>query len=308
MDKTLFEAVKLGPIPSLEIEMALANGDWDSIKAMGLTTNDPEDFYEILKTHTFNASFVMGSRQKRAGLEFNSTFHLWPLLVDADLADQIENDFLGTKDTLLREIGTDIARLVGGGTVIGIPTMFHYGFIAGQNPAYMRKLLTNLSGDGASDDRLNESGYALALPVDAPRLGFIAFSIGTVNGWPALPHTQALLDIKEKLQGLLRLCANRHSAHIPGRMLIGALDSADIAIEQGLSAWIETLNDKYGISKWDVMFDVDDVVTLILELTEADVPLIAVPLRSYQIGTKGIARILEFVASMSRFGNRRAPN
>ena len=80
---------------------------------------------------------------------------------------------------------------------------------------------------------------------------------------------------------------------------VGGPGFAESAIESDLAIWLTALNDRYNFGSWDVIPHPNDRVALRIALLDSALPEMYLPLRTYQLGVKGVERVLAHVADIS---------
>jgi len=176
------------------------------------------------------------------------------------------------------------------------PYVRPYDWLGTWRPSVLRShLLATVPGQKLpAADFLTE---VIELPKDAPRLGFLALVATTRDAWLKLPHVDAGHDARFKLVVSSALQAQ---AEHPVTTLTP--ERVQYAVTDGLCHWLAALHEVVPIQGWMVALQptTPDVVRVTLSLADDAVPLTQFTMRKHQLGTFGIAEVIEKLASLAQ--------
>ena len=296
--ETMYEPVNMGYVPSMEIEQALATRDegriWRASNA-GITT---EDFYETLKTHTFNKT-VTRYRGHAAASTAKSALILVPMIVQSPDMNDVK-----VSETTARAIATSIQKWSGfRSSTCLLQNVFDYLYVASKEPITLRQMLDQMvDHESLSSGSYQESDafrFQATLPADAPTLRFLLGASTGLNEWPTIPqsHHNHASTFTKSLKSTLCFDLFQREAELESFEL-GMPDFADQALEAGLKMWLNALQTRYGIGRWNVAPRGGDRVDIYFELTGSSDQPVCIPIRTYQIGVKGVERVIKRLAEL----------
>lgn len=299
MDSKLYEPVSLGRMPSLEIEMALANGDIDRMWKLADSGLHPKDFFDTIKTLVFNIS-TQSRKGRSVVANQNTTMFMWPVLYTTGASDALKNAVSNDKGTSFLDTVNSLSKWMSYQVEVGmVKTPLDYSLIASLCPVEIRQLLHAVTW---RQEAVLTAGEGCRLPSDAPQLAFYVGAMTKRNSWPSLPDTSVFstLDVSTRLCSTLRylLCSKEES--VARSIAVGVPEVADDALTSGLRMWLTALHEKFQFGQWDAQQHGHDQVDLWIELQNCEETNICIPLRSYQIGIAGIEQLISQVANGSR--------
>jgi len=306
MESSLYEPFDIGYVPSLEVESALANLDsqrvWDAAQA-GYPL---EDYYDAVRAHTFNRT-VTNFRGNAVAAVQNSSLFMIPLIIDPEqLASDAATEISIAPRTSER-VTTLLTNWAGRkSTVVMLTQTLNYDLVACNDPVAFRGLLNQLGPRTTTlqkvqpDVTLEERKYGVALPEGAPSLQFLTGALVSANHLPPMPCSTAngAYQLASQMQLELRFALEDKPSHT-GALTVHLPSTADSAIESGLKEWIDALHAKYRFGKWDALPMGTDRVDVLVELVDSTQETIVIPLRTYQLGVKGLERTLQHVGSLA---------
>lgn len=304
MESTIFEPVSLGCMPSLEIEMALVEGNSEKVWRLAQSGLAPKAFFDTVRAHVFN----MSSQSRKGNVvvaNHNSTLFMWPVVLkggDWDRANQAiaEDDGTCFKDTV-----NSLSKWMNHIAEVGmLKAPLKYTFIAGQEPADLRKLL-NAVVWRHQVGVIGTETVGAQLPTDAPQLVFYAGAMTKRNSWPALPgpSTFKSLELAKRLHSTLAFVLQCSEVNEAEDILVGSPEIAEDALSSGLRLWLDALHEKYEFGQWDAVPSGGDRVDLRIELRKCAHLDACIPLRSYQLGVDGVEQLIAHVARLGCFGS-----
>lgn len=143
----------------------------------------------------------------------------------------------------------------------------------------------------------------IALPPNAPKLGFITMAGIRSNRWPDiqppsfLSHTRSRTIIQHTLAMALPDACNS-SDSMP---IVIAAQRAQFAITDGINFWISQLHEKVGILGYVVQPSLQaiDVTKITLKLAGRKPFYTQFVIRSHQIGPQGVADVLSMLSALA---------
>lgn len=143
----------------------------------------------------------------------------------------------------------------------------------------------------------------IALPDEAPRLGFVVIGRTTHKGWRELPTANGLMDkrLKDVVKFCLQIQAPTPSSYMAPAPIVLTPERVQFAIADGVALWLNKLHESVGIEGWTVMpsLTARDVVKVTLKLRSQQVELTQFTLRLHQIGTQGLSDVLGILKHMA---------
>jgi hypothetical protein len=143
----------------------------------------------------------------------------------------------------------------------------------------------------------------VSLPDEAPRLGFVVIGRSTQKGWRELPSANGLMD--KRLKDVVKYCLQIQAPTPPSFMapapIVLVPERIQFSITDGISLWLNKLNETVGIEGWMVMpsLAARDVVKVTLKLRSKQVELTQFTLRLHQIGTQGLSDVLSMLQQIA---------
>jgi len=143
----------------------------------------------------------------------------------------------------------------------------------------------------------------IALPDEAPRLGFIVIGRTTHKGWRELPVANGLMDkrLKDVIKFCLQIQAHTTSSYMAPAPIVLTPERIQFAIADGIAMWLNKLHETVGIEGWTVMpsLTARDVVKVTLKLRSKQVELTQFTIRLHQVGTQGLSDVLSILQHMA---------
>lgn len=143
----------------------------------------------------------------------------------------------------------------------------------------------------------------IALPDDAPRLGFVVIGRTTHRGWRELPAANGLMD--KRLKDVIKFCLQIHaptpSSYMAPTPIVLTPERIQFAIADGIALWVNKLHETVGIEGWTVMpsLTLRDVVKVTLKLRSKQLELTQFTIRLHQVGTQGLTDVLSILQQIA---------
>ncbi len=305
MSSSIQATVNIGFVPSLEIETALATLDADRILRAANLGLPLEDYYEAVRAHTLNRT-VTAFRGKAVTAIRNSAMVMIPVLVFPEKVAGgekskvcLSRDTVGLVATAFAEWSPRPVRVVMSNDLLSYAEVVRY------DPIHLRQVLNQLSPDEDlhapefSQEDIWSCVYKQLVPNDFPRLHFVCSAITRKNALPLIPSamTHGSRPMFQKIEQALRFDLASTSDFDTALQVI-VPDEGDQAIEAGVKAWLSVLHAKYRIGRWDAVPQSGDRVDIYFELEESSQGGLVIPLRTYQVGIRGVERIIQFIGSL----------
>lgn len=303
MEPTLYEPVNLGYVPSFEIEQALAERNNDRVwRALELGLN-PEAFYDTVRSHTFNKT--MTHKRGHAQIaQTKSSLICVPVIVEPEvLHTTTARDYELSCDATM-QIATEIQTWSKyQSTACLIPDVMDYHKVSANEPVEIRQLLDALVDQTLAPQEwtmAEGARFAAMVPEDAPRLKFLIGAFTRLHNWPGLPAPDAAgsAQFALRIESMLRFGMNGKDA-MTGYLKVFFPELAEQAIETGIKGWLTALSEKYHFGRWDVIPRQGDRVDLIAEIPDTQTNYIQIPIRTYQVGVKGVERIIAHLGKLA---------
>jgi hypothetical protein len=169
-------------------------------------------------------------------------------------------------------------------------------------PSILRAHLTRLVPNAPNSNVTFETS-TIALPDDAPRLGFVVIGRTSNKGWRELPNANPLMDqrLKDVVKHCLQIQAPTPAGLMAPEPIVLTPERIPYAIADGVSLWLNKLHECVGIDGWTVMPSgvSNDVVKITLRLQSTDVELTQFTLRLHQIGNQGLHDVLSMLQHLA---------
>jgi len=176
------------------------------------------------------------------------------------------------------------------------PYVRPYDWLGTWRPSVLRShLLATVPGQQLPRaDFLTE---VIDLPEAAPRLGFLALVLTTRAGWLNLPEVDATQDARFKL-----VVSSALQAQAEHPLTTLTPERVQFAVSDGLCRWLQELHAVVPIEGWMVTLQptAPDVVRVTLRLDDKAVPFSQFTMRNHQLGTFGIAEVIEKLANLAQ--------
>ncbi len=304
MNSSIQTTIDIGFVPSLEIETALANLDGERVLRAANLGLSLEDYYDTVRAHTLNRS-VTAFRGKAVTAIRNSALVMIPVIVFPENLARTD----GTKVCLSNDSVALLAGVVAEWSprpvrVVMSNDLLSYAEISRYDPVHLRHVLNQLSPDEETypsalrQEEFWSCEYRQLVPEDFPRLHFLFTAITRQNSLPLVPSamTSGSGVMFQKIEQALRFeLAGTSDFERSIQVIVPEVDNA---VEAGVTAWLSTINDKYKIGRWDAVPQSGDRVDIYLELEESSQSSLVIPIRTYQVGIKGVERIIHFLGSL----------
>lgn len=171
-----------------------------------------------------------------------------------------------------------------------------YDWVGTWRPAVLRSHLhSTIPGGGVNKATfLTET---IALPNEAPRLGFVCMVLTSERGWPQLPAANTLRDNRFKAVVAMAL-QPAEPAECP---TVLPPDRMQFAVADGLCLWLHMLHEAVPILGWTVtpLAANPDVVKVTLSLESESVRYTQFTLRKHQIGLEGVEAVLTMLQALA---------
>lgn len=309
MDQTMHAPVDIGEIPSLAIEAAILAGDDGQINSLARQCDDPRVFYESLKTHAFNASWVK-TRKTSERVFCNSTLFMWPIILSEDrhlfsqTVEPVSQGLVRAFSSLSEGI-----RAASQDTDVHLLTRaFSYSAICAINAIGFRDLLADLS-KGRASASINASVMSHNVPDGAPVLAFHIGSLTNPRTWPTLNQKHPKLrDAMARLKSVIDFTYSNTNEVLVEDSSFGEMDFADVAIEKGISLWLSAMDRKFKFKNWDAIPIHDGIIEISISLENDELDPVVTQLSCCQIGIDGIERVLSHIGGICKSMQKRTMN
>lgn len=177
-----------------------------------------------------------------------------------------------------------------------------YDWISTWTPKAWRGHLMRLLPKEARTERIVFHSEDIALPDNAPRLGFITVACSTHSRWPTIPSANSVKDARLKSVIKLALQVGDPAASLTQTpAVVWAPERVKFAVADGVCNWLQHLHEQVGIEGYTAMpaEGSSDVIKVTLKLTSEEVPFTQFLVRQHQIGSQGVQDILSVLHSIA---------
>ncbi len=178
-----------------------------------------------------------------------------------------------------------------------------YDWVSTWTPKVLRAHLMRLLPKAEKTERIVFYSEDIALPTNAPRLGFITVACSTHRQWPSIPEADSGKD--ERLKSVIKLAiqiADKSQDPLSRPpSVVCTPERVRFAVADGICNWLNHLHEHVGITGYTATPSERnmDVIKVTLALKSQDVPLTQFLIRQHQIGNQGVQDVLAILHYMA---------